>query len=269
MNSVKDFEWPFRLKRWLRVQKLPTKLLGPKHARSRESIEIDITYHCNLKCINCNRSIRQAPSQDQMTIEQIEKFINESIENKITWKRIRVLGGEPTLHPNIHEILDLLLKYKHSHSPKTCIQIFTNGFGDKINRVLSKISKEIIIENSSKNSGGQLFLPFNISPKDSILYKFADYSNGCWVSFFCGIGLTPYGYYPCAVAGSIDRVYGFDIGKKKMPALNDSMFEQLQIFCKLCGLFKYAKDTKKTIISNSWEKAYKNYKTKKPKLSLY
>lgn len=26
----------------------------------------------------------------------------------------------------------------------------------------------------------------------------------------CGMGVTPYGYYPCAVAGGIDRIFGFN-----------------------------------------------------------
>ena len=258
-----------RIYRYIRVQKPITKLFGPEYTRSREFIEIDITYRCNLKCINCNRSCRQAPSNEQMTVEQIQNFIKESIDNNVKWERIRVMGGEPTLHPNIFEILNLLLEYKKGYSPDTCIELVTNGFGKIVNDILSKVPKEIEIENSSKESKVQLFDPFNMAPKDSIVYKYADYSNGCQVISVDGIGLTPYGYYPCAVAGGIDRIFGFDIGRKKLPSAGDSMTDQLEVFCKLCGHFRAAKRTNRELMSPTWKIAYENYKKRKQKLSLY
>ena len=99
-----------RVYRYIRVQKPVTKLFGPQYRRSRKFIEIEITYRCNLRCINCDRSCRQAPTNEQMSVEQIQKFINESVDNNVKWERIRVMGGEPTLHPDIFEILNLLLE---------------------------------------------------------------------------------------------------------------------------------------------------------------
>ena len=253
----------------MRVQKPVTKLFGPEYTRSRKFIEIDITYRCNLKCINCNRSCRQAPSNEQMTVEQIQKFVKESIANNVKWERIRVMGGEPTLHPNVFEILNLLLEYKKNYSQDTCIELDTNGFGKIVNDVLSKVPKEIEIENTSKKSELQLFYLFNMAPKDSIIYKNADYSSGCQVISVDGIGLTPYGYYPCAAAGGIDRIFGFDIGRKTLPSYDDSMTDQLEVFCKLCGRFHAAKRTNREVMSPTWKKAYENYKKRKPKLRLY
>lgn len=258
-----------RIYRYIRVQKPITKLFGPEYARSRKYIEIDITYRCNLNCINCNRSCRQAPTNEQMTVEQIQKFVKESIDINVKWERIRVMGGEPTLHPNVIEILNLLLDYKKIYSQDTCIELDTNGIGKTANAVLVKAPKEIEIENSSKESKVQLFYPFNMAPKDSIRYRYADYSQGCRVISVDGIGLTPYGYYPCTVAGGIDRIFGFDIGRKKLPSYDDSMTDQLETFCKLCGHFRAAKRTNKEVMSPTWQIAYENYKKRKPKLALY
>lgn len=258
-----------RIYRFVRVQKPITKLFGPEYTRSREFIEIDITYRCNLKCINCNRSCRQAPSNEQMTVEQIQNFIKESIDNNVNWERIRVMGGEPTLHPNIFEILNLLLEYKKKKSPDTHIQLVTNGFGKIVNNIISKVPKEIEIDNPSKKSGVQLFDPFNMAPQDSVRYRYADYSSGCGVISIDGVGLTPYGYYPCAVAGGIDRILGFDYGRKKLPSSDDSMTDQLEVFCKLCGHFRAAKRTNIEVMSPTWKIAYEKYKKRKPKLSLY
>ena len=255
---------------WIRAQKLPTKLFGPRYVRSRSQIEVDITYRCNLKCFNCNRSCRQAPSTEQMTVEQIQMFIKESIEKNANWEQIKVLGGEPTLHPDLLEILSLLIEYKKYSSSGVHIQLVTNGYGTKVADVLSKIPTDIEIENSMKTSVGNEFLPFNKAPKDFILFKNADFSNGCHIPFVCGIGLTPYGYYPCAVAGGIDRVFGYDIGRKELPSTNDTMVDQLRVFCELCGHFLTARSrTTSEVMSPAWKEAYKRYKMVKPSLSLY
>ena len=57
-----------------RIKPLPTQLLGPLWRRSRDEVEVDITYACNLKCFNCNRSCQQDPTGDRMSTEQIQTF---------------------------------------------------------------------------------------------------------------------------------------------------------------------------------------------------
>jgi molybdenum cofactor biosynthesis enzyme MoaA len=97
---------------------------------------IDITYVCNLSCYNCNRSVgqRQAPTKDRMTVDQIKKFISESIAMNYTWNMIRILGGEPAVHPDALEIMRLLCEYRAQHAPKCTILFVTNGYGEKVKR---------------------------------------------------------------------------------------------------------------------------------------
>ena len=256
--------------KYLRLSKPITKLLGPRHRPNHNMIEIDITYSCNLKCINCNRSCRQAPSDECMSVFQIEKFIKESVDKRRKWERIRILGGEPTLHPDIFEILKLFLAYKRKFSNATLLCLVTNGHGSSVNEVLSKIPKDIAIENTHKAAPIQRFKNFNSAPIDTFLYKFLDYSNGCGQPFFCGIGLTRFGYYPCGVGGGIDRIIAFDIGRKTLPSVNDSMIDQLRILCKYCGFFRIKtwKLTREQRMSTTWEKLYKGYKNRKG-LTLY
>jgi hypothetical protein len=255
---------------FIRTLKPSTKLLGPRYLRSRCQIEIDITYACNLRCINCNRSCRQAPGTEQMTLQQIQMFINESVEKKVKWEKISVIGGEPTLHHDLLEILSSLTKYKELFSPDACIQLFTNGYGDKVNRVLSRVPEDIVVLNSMKTGNVNEFVAFNRAPKDTFLSRITEFSNGCITSSNCGIGLTPYGYYCCPVAGGIDRVFGFDMGRKELPSPDDSMSDQLSIFCELCGYFYDRFDTiTKDVISPVWKEAYAKYHNVKPSLSSY
>jgi len=95
-----------------------------------------------------------------------------------------VIGGEPTLHPNLREILDLLIDYRKERSPNTVVVLATNGSGAKVNSILERVSKEVTLRNSSKDThtrfaDGYKHEPFNEAPQDSILYKFSDFTLGC------------------------------------------------------------------------------------------
>jgi sulfatase maturation enzyme AslB (radical SAM superfamily) len=260
---------------YLRVSKIATGLRGYFWKVNPRILEIDITYHCNLGCFHCNRSCGHAPSDEEMSIEQIERFINESVQQNRKWKYIKLSGGEPTLHNHIFEIIQLLLSYKERFSPETTIAINTNYFGKKVKEVLSKIPASVEIIKSEKDSKIQThFIPFNIAPLDSPLSRHLDFATGCCVISFCGSGLTKWGYYPCAVGGAIDRIFGFNMGKKKLPSIDDKDWarEQLKVLCRYCGLFLpylrvRAKDSNK--ISQSWKEAYDSYKREKPSLSIY
>ncbi|MBA7510228.1 GTP 3',8-cyclase [subsurface metagenome] len=256
---------------YLRIQKLVTRVLGLKYQRSRKFIEIDITYACNLKCYNCDRSCSQAPSQERMTVEQIRLFLDESIAGKIRWERIRILGGEPTLHPNLLEIIDMIRNWRLDYAPEALIELNTNGYGHRVREVLRLIPDDIIIKNSNKNCREQLFDSFNIAPSDKIAYQFADFRNGCYLAKMSGIGLTPYGYYPCAPAGAIDRVFGFDTGRDRLPTEDDDLYDQLKKFCRLCGHFerRFHSKVHRPTMSKTWENAYELYSIKRPILHRY
>jgi len=72
------------------------------------------------------------------------------------------------------------------------------------------------------------------------------------------------------VAGAIDRTSGFNIGRKKLPADDDEMRDQLDKLCRYCGFFLYSGYRRKPgYNSKTWKKQFEIYKQKKPKLDLY
>lgn len=257
----------------IRRQKQFTKLYSPlirRRIRNARKIEIDITSQCNLKCRNCNRSCTQAPSHDQMSLEQINKFVNETVERNVKWESIMVIGGEPTLHLDVIEMLNVLIKYREKYSNSTSIILATNGVGQYVNSVLSRVPTGVTFRNTHKDVKKYEHEAFNDAPQDSISYKFADYTYGCGMSSYCGTGLTAYGYYVCPIAGGgIDRIFGFDMGRKQLPDIDDLMLEQRLVFCKLCGHFKEKTNYNENLQSPSWKKAYKKYVNSKPILTPY
>ena len=257
-----------------RTGRLATRWLGPVHRRSRDLVEIDITYVCNLACFNCNRSVSQAPSRDHMSLAQIRRFLDDSRASGMHWKRIRLLGGEPTVHPEFLEIVNMLIAYRDVESPDTAIEVSTNGFGRRVRQTLARVPAAVRISNSMKESNIQPhFSTFNVSPRDLPEYQQADFSNGCWITQECGIGVTPYGYYPCAIAGTIDRTFGFDLGRKSLPVATDDMRKELETFCAVCGHFKdylergQAPPVTAQVTSATWARAYAAANVNPPALS--
>lgn len=256
---------------FLRVQKPVSALFGPMYQRSQNLIELDITYACNLKCFSCNRSCGLAPTDDHLTLEQVRRFIRESIDMNISWKRIRLLGGEPTMHPQLSELVQELKSFREQHCPDVLIELVTNGVGSDCAEILAKLGPDIKVINTSKKSKSNIFLGFNVAPRDLFLYRFADYSCGCWVPEFCGINLSPYGYYCCGAGAGIDRVFGFNVGRKSMPESSDSMRDQMEVLCGYCVHFKATKRRKisREHLSPSWQKALEEYKTRKSNVTCY
>lgn len=245
---------------YLRSQRILVSCLGRQHHTSLTDIEIDITYRCNLRCVNCNRSCTQAPSKLEMAPEQIASFVDESLARQVNWKRIRLLGGEPTLHSDFGTIVDLLLDDKKNHNSAVRIVVCTNGHGRRVRLALSRLPSEIIIKSTYKKGVPRLFRPFNMAPVDSRWYHFADYASGCRILKDCGLGFTPMGYYPCAISGGIDRIFGLTMGRTNLPSNGDNMLEMLRRFCPLCGHFGFGWPTKRIQMSPVWKKAYGDHK---------
>ena len=150
------------------------------------------------------------------------------------------------------------------------INVVTNGHGKRVERVLGALASDVEIENSRKGGSEVVegFESFTLAPLDLPEYDRVDYRNGCRIVETCGMGLTPWGYYPCAVAGAIDRVHGFDLGRRELPRDGDDMRDLLDRFCRHCGHFKHDRlDEHRT--STSWAEAYERYRRQRPSLTKF
>ena len=249
----------FRVYEFWRVSQGVTRVLGPRFSRSRTLLEIDLTYICGLKCQGCNRSLDKAPSNESISLEKINQFIDESVQGGHRWEGIRILGGEPTLHPQFLAILDSLREYRRNHQPKLRITVVSNGYSEQTKLILKKIPEDVFVENTSKVSKVQVdFSPFSNAPRDYPEHARSDFRNGCWVTQGLGMGLTPQGYYHCAIAGGIDRIYDFKIGRQSIPDPQDTLYDQFEALCSLCGHFCIHAPTATPHdgISKSWRDAY-------------
>jgi len=127
---------------------------------------------------------------------------------------------------------------------------------------MSRRFDTIIVKSTLKVSRVNLFKPFNMAPVDRFFCGFSDYTCGCRIIEECGLGLTPSGYYMCAVAGGIDRIYRYNLGRKKMPDESDTFSDQMSTFCKLCGHFGFQWPTRISKQSKTWRMAYSRFNRK-------
>lgn len=252
--------------------------------RIKNAVELEITTQCNLKCFNCDRSCRQAPSSEHMSLDQIRFFLRETTASQHLWEYVAILGGEPTLHPHFWGILD---EFKKNN---VRAEIITNGYGEIVNQVLNQLPDGFSVCNTQKKTPHQInFIYYNLAPID---FKIKN-APSCWILKSCGYALTRYGYYACGAGASIDRVFGFDIGIKSLKELvSEKTDKQLKVLCRYCGhspaierllserkinLREYETEKRLALyfggcvapMSESWVEAYKKYKKNKPKLKPY
>jgi hypothetical protein len=260
---------------------------GDRSRPRPDRIIIDLGHCCDLSCPGCNRSCAgdQAPAAEFISPGQIRRFIGESVASGRRWRRILLEGGEPTLHPQLDEILAELRRYRRRHSPHLVIELCSNGFSARAREILDRLPPDIQAKNSAKTSGRQpSHIGFNVAPIDLPEFAAADFGHGCYIQRIFGLGLTRHGYYPHPICGGIDRVLGFDIGLKALPSSPEVLAGQMKRLCPWCGhfrefrsghpwhdLLRYGRhDTHPPgSQSPSWMNAYRDFRRQRPGLSLY
>lgn len=111
-----------------------------------------VTENCNLNCPHCFNAM--ARDQGVMDADLYIKFIREN-SNHLTDKRCLIMGGEPTLHPRIIDIL--LESTKHYR----LVDLFTNGI--KLDEIATNpdVVREHFKEKITYTINGYAFSPKN------------------------------------------------------------------------------------------------------------
>lgn len=81
---------------------------------------IEITDKCNLTCPTCYAS--SSPKGNHLTMDEVVKMIDTIVANEGAPDVLQISGGEPTIHPNFFEILDIAKSKPIKH-----LMVNTNG----------------------------------------------------------------------------------------------------------------------------------------------
>lgn len=81
-----------------------TRRMTDSHGRTIRDLRISITDRCNFRCIYCMEpDVRFAPRESLLSTSEIIRVAR--IANSLGVRKIRLTGGEPTLHPELTEIV--------------------------------------------------------------------------------------------------------------------------------------------------------------------
>ena len=232
-------------------------------------LELDITYVCEMNCVNCNRMTGIAPGrpEENMTVDQVDKLIEDSIWLQYPWKEWFLVGGEPTTHPDLDAIIRRIGEYRSAHNPELQLTLATHGFGEQTKKRLSELSVAfpfLQVLNSHKQGPNQpdFFAPC-VAPIDIDLQWANNHRyEGCSVSGHCGISLNYRGFYPCAIAGAIDRIFGLNQAIVNLADVSEAMMiEKYQSFCWLCGYYRPIRENSCTVLSTTWRDTLDRYQS--------
>lgn len=229
------------------------------------NIQIEVTSRCNRDCCNCDRNCSkyQAKTNDEMSLKQIDKFVEEVLSNGVKFNRIDIIGGEPCLHKDILHICRRLVRLNNK------IRLTTNGDHPEVLKQIEELYPQIEIRNSQKEKQSNNFEAVNIAPIDEEVTEL----KVCSIPWRCGIALTKYGYFSCGAGASIARVFGLDgVGFLKLKHANaQNLKKQMKSLCQLCGHSNSIKTKapNKQTSSPRWKEAFKKYKECKPILREY
>lgn len=166
------------------------------------SLELQIILACNWRCIACDQG-SQFTSFDfirkgTMTVQQIGHFIAEMKAFNAYLGRIRILGGEPTVHPKFFEILELLHAELVATGNVGQLEIISNGSHQDRLRKASQWAKIRVSGSRAKEGSHVANL---IHTPASLGYE----GRMCNAPWHCGISLNYYGYFPCSSGAGIAR----------------------------------------------------------------
>ena len=129
--------------------------LCPDHEQHSCLTVLEITDRCNLTCPTCYAE--SSPSHGRhKTLEEIETMLDIIVANEGYADIVQISGGEPTIHPQIFEIISLVKSKQIRH-----IMLNTNGI-----RIAK--DKEFVRKLAEYKIGFEVYLQFDSFKKEAL-----------------------------------------------------------------------------------------------------
>src|SRR5215471_1913461 len=130
--------------------------LCPDHEQHSCLALIEINEHCNLSCPTCFAG--SSPSlSGQLPLAVIEDMLDTLVESEGEPDLLQISGGEPTLHPDLFEILEAVRARPIRH-----VMINTNGL---------RIAREpdFVARLAENKRGLEVYLQFDSLARDALI----------------------------------------------------------------------------------------------------
>lgn len=199
------------------------------------SLELQILLACNWSCTACDALSQfhgvSFVKRGTMTLGQIEHFVAEMREANAYFGRIRIMGGEPSLHPKLLDIVQLLDTQLVQHGHVGRLELITNGSHPEKLLPLRGLVRVRVSDEQDKQKHHTATL---VHTPQALGYT----GKRCSSPEHCGWSLSCYGYAPCSAGAGIMRLRDLvgQHGLMSLPVVKgtENNWPQLQSLCDLC-----------------------------------
>ena len=141
---------------------MPDAPLRDQFGRSIEYLRISITDRCNFRCVYCmpEQGMQWLPKSEILSYEEIADVVRQLAP--LGLRRLRITGGEPTIRPELHELIRML----HAVPEIEDIALSTNGVRlpelggllreaglDRVNMSVDSLRSDRIVSIARRNLG--------------------------------------------------------------------------------------------------------------------
>src|SRR5262245_14802240 len=86
--------------------RLPQRLIDA-HGRAIRDLRLSVTDRCNFRCVYCmDPGFRYMPKQQLLSLDEYITLVRICLSLGV--QKVRLTGGEPTLYPELHELISRL-----------------------------------------------------------------------------------------------------------------------------------------------------------------
>lgn len=221
------------------------------HLMSKQ-VNILVTNICNLSCGGCSQQCGYIPKEKlwNIPLSQLEWNIDLLIDcRKGNPGRIGLFGGEPTLHPEFDDMIDLLLSYEHQG-----FQVYTNGRELGSERTKDRKNVSFRVDFKDRNTR-RCFVPTQVAPKDVMevpdnrfYWEKAKKDCHMWKNCCCIIYNNRAYFCEAPAAWDImnEENHGWPLrwGEDPFSKTDAQIAQQADNFCYRCGWCLLSKDLK-------------------------
>ena len=165
------------------------------------NLTVNVTKNCNTVCANCNRGIGVLDWHGvrDFTREDAQRTVDAVIATGTEVKKVKLSGGEPSLHPDIRGIVDVFLQISNT------IWVISNAIRPRSELCeLPQGAKWKLDHVNDKDHH-----PFFMSPTDlGMEDKMRPDLVNCRNRIIAGQGVEPEGFTQCGFARTLTRALG-------------------------------------------------------------
>jgi len=199
-------------------------------------IHVDVTNACWLACANCTRHVGHHRKPYFMDLETVRKGVASLLDFP---GRIGLMGGDPTLHPKIKEILAI---FREMIPDRRKREFWTSGWKwqEYKKDILETFDEDRISYNDHTQFSGKhqpLLIAIEEVVPDPELRKIL--IDNCPYQARWSASITPKGGFFCEIAASLDWLFdgpgGYPIEPGWWDKRPDQFQDQVERYCNKCS----------------------------------